>query len=243
MVINYKTASDADLLAELKKLTSGVSTCVSRGKKGFFYIIRELDIGEHPISALFGDRDGLKGTFILLTNANIHFVRISLLKKIHHDKFPRKSINSFEEKKGLLSAKLTLVIDGQHYVFDNIEKKLITPFLSQLNKPLTPSSPVPQSTASQSKVDDTNLDTSSLIDKLERIEELKEFDVINNKEFNTLKEYVLASNLDKSLATVDVLKLVDDLDKLNDFVYSGVITKKDFTTQKQALLQTLPTTK
>ncbi|WP_340615644.1 PH domain-containing protein [Xenorhabdus entomophaga] len=255
-MINYKTASDSDLLAELNKLSGDSSVGLSRRKKEFLYVIRNLGMNEQPIAVLAGDLNGSKGTLILLTNKNLHFIRISLFKKVHHDKFPLESINGCEDKKGLLFSTLTLSVNYQGYVFNNIEKKVLASFLSHLNELLVAhetgsySKPSSQDAEQQSEADipksnkfkSSVLDTSSLVEKLELIEELKDFsEAINNKEFNILKNYILESNLDKSLATVNIKTLCENLDRLNDFVNDGTITKKDFSTQKQALLAALPT--
>ncbi|WP_323853903.1 PH domain-containing protein [Xenorhabdus koppenhoeferi] len=218
--MNYKAASDSELLAELSKLPGDSSVTISGKKKEFLYVIRNLETDEQPIAVLAGDLDGKKGTLILLTNINIHFVRISLFKKVHHDRFPLASINSCDDKKGLLFSTLTLSFNHQNYVFSHIEKKALAIVLPRLHtsvssEELSTQYTEPQPKADTSKPDESNpsvLDTSSLIEKLELIEELKHFDVINSKEFNTLKEYVLASNLDGSLAAINIEKLANDLD-------------------------------
>ncbi|MBE8595867.1 PH domain-containing protein [Xenorhabdus sp. BG5] len=257
-MIDYKVASDSDLVAELNKLSGDSSVGISSKKKEFLYIIRNLSIGEQPIAVLAGDLDGKKGSLILLTTKNLHFIRISLFKKVHHDKFPMELIMGCNDKKGLLFSKVTFNINHeQEYIFSNIEKKALDRFLTRLNEAITGYESVsygqteqPPAT-SQSEISSqlsegrapSILDTSSLVAKLELIEELKDYETINSKEFNVLKNYILESNLDNKLATVNIKRLCEDLDRLNDFVNDGVITKKDFSTQKQALLAALPTNK
>ncbi|MDC9590010.1 PH domain-containing protein [Xenorhabdus sp. XENO-10] len=255
-MMNYKAASDSELLVELNKLSGDSSVGISSRKKEFLYVVRHLETDERAIAVLSGDLDGKKGTLILLTSINIHFIRISLFKKIHHDKFPIVLITKCDDKKGLLFSKIIFNINHeQEYVFSNIEKKALDKFLPRLNESTTAYEALsygqdePQARTSQPEITSlyseeskpSILDTSSLVEKLELIEELKDFETINNKEFNILKNYILESNLDNRLATVNIKALCEDLDRLNDFVNEGVITKKDFSTQKQALLAALPT--
>ncbi|CDL79238.1 PH domain-containing protein [Xenorhabdus cabanillasii] len=255
-MIDYKVASDSDLLAELNKLSGNSSVGISSRKKEFLYIIKKLESDERAIAVLSGDLDGIKGTLILLTNTNIHFVRISLFKKVHHDKFPIELVMGCNDKEGLFFSKISININHeQEYVFSGIEKKALKKFLPSLSKSITgyesisygqsePQPPTPQSPTNSQHIEEPKpsiLDVSSLVEKLELIEELKDFETINGKEFNILKKYILESNLDNSLATVNIKTLCENLDRLNDFVNEGVITKKDFSTQKQALLAALPT--
>ncbi|MEQ1974637.1 PH domain-containing protein [Xenorhabdus sp. SGI240] len=256
-MIDYKISSDSVLLAELNKLSGDTSVSISSRKKEFLYIIRNLSIDEQPIAVLAGDLDGKKGSLILLTTKNLHFIKISLFKKVHHDKFPMKLITGCNDKKGLLFSKVTFNINHeQEYIFSNIEKKALDGFLTRLNESIIgyesasygqieqPPATSQSEISSQLSGEHTPsiLDTTSLVAKLELIEELKDFSgAINNKEFNILKNYILESNLDKSLATVNIKTLCENLDRLNDFVNDGTITKKDFSTQKQAILEALPT--
>lgn len=81
-------------------------------------------------------------------------------------------------------------------------------------------------------------DTDSLVEKLERFEDMQHFESINNKEFTLLKSYILSSNLSGS-STVDAMNLCDDIEKLSDLVDSGVLTKKEFYLQKEKILSVL----
>ncbi|MBC8945917.1 phage protein [Xenorhabdus indica] len=133
-MIDYKVASDSGLLTELSRLSGDNSVGITRRKKEFLYVARNLEMNEQPIAVLAGDLNGSKGTLLLLTNINIHFVRINLFKKVHHDKFSLESINGCEDKKGLLFSKLTLSINYHGYVFNSIEKKALAKFLPLLNE-------------------------------------------------------------------------------------------------------------
>ncbi|PHM36289.1 phage protein [Xenorhabdus mauleonii] len=252
-MINYKTASGDDLSAILDGLAGNFFTMVGK-RKEFSYVIKTLNADEYPMAALAGDQDGLKGTLILLTNINIHFVRINIFNKKHHYHFSVKSLNEYEHESSFLFAKLTLKINYQEYTFQNIDIKSLDNFILKLSEAQTvPQSisdkkPSPQYNTTQNIVEPKKSDepkspvvyTDNLLEKLNFIKKIKALGAIDDREFDMLKKYILASKFDKK-TTIDFKMLVEYLSKMNEYVSHGDITKEYFTDQKAVRLQSLLT--
>lgn len=234
--MDYSSASNEVLIAELEKLSGGNKTITSGKKKEFIYIVKQLDDAETPLAAFRGDLDGTKGRFVLLTDKSLYLVSSGIFKGLSFEKFSHEDIISSDSKEGRLSSALNINLKGTQLKFTGLDKASAI----NLSKNISLSSIPEIIDTIKTSGNNTKSDTDLLVEKLERIDELKHFEVINSKEFTLIKEYIL-STVAGSNSTIDILKLCDDIDKLSDLVDSGILTKKEFVQQKEKLLGQLQT--
>ncbi|EPJ0400776.1 PH domain-containing protein [Providencia rettgeri] len=236
--MDYSSASNEVLVSELARLSGGKNTIAARKKSEFIYIIRQMGSQETPLSVFRGDLSGTKGRLALLTDTNLYLVASAFFKGLSFEKISFKDIISSDIKKGLLSCTLTVNLKGSQLTFNGVDKESALMFSNALNSlqatessTITPQPNIPNPSPVKS-------DTDLLIEILERLEELKHFDVITNKEFSIIKEFSLSTTSNNKLE-INILKLCDDIDKLSDLTNDGVLTKKEFTQQKDRLLAPL----
>nr|QIF59042.1 hypothetical protein FVA69_17030 [Providencia sp. 1701011]QIF63060.1 hypothetical protein FVA70_17050 [Providencia sp. 1701091] len=238
MSMDYSSASNEVLVSELARLSGGKNTIAARKKSEFIYIIRQMGSQETPLSVFRGDLDGRKHRVVLLTDTNLYLVSSGLFKGLSFEKVLSKDIVNIDSKNHLLSCTLTISLKNSQLIFGGVDKESALMFSNAINSlqaaessTITP----PPNTTNPSPV---KSDTDLLIEILERLEELKHFDVITNKEFSIIKEFSLSTTSNNKLE-INILKLCDDIDKLSDLTNDGVLTKKEFTQQKDRLLAPL----
>lgn len=189
--INYKTASKEQLKNEMKRLAAVVSDMPFGTTKEFFHLPEILGDGEVPLAIASGYMSD-NTWLVTLTNQRIIFLDKGMFFGVKQVDVNLRDIVSVAGKTGLLLGQISVSTSGQNYTIDKVSKGSVIPFTNLINKTRNISAspfntPAPESTTkSTSSLDE-------MMNKLERLAEMKEQGILTDEEFQTQKQRILNS--------------------------------------------------
>ncbi|EPN4500638.1 PH domain-containing protein [Citrobacter freundii] len=187
-MIDYKTASKDQLKAEMKRLAAAVSDTPFGTKKEFFHLPEILNSDEQPLGIVSGMMDG-NTWLITLTNQRIIFLDKGMIFGVKQVDVNLQNIVSIGGKTGLMFGEITISTSGQNYTIKNVIKSSVIPFTNLVNETKNSrannkTSPSPQNTNEKPSFDD-------VMDKIERLAEMKEEGILTDEEFQQQKQRIL----------------------------------------------------
>lgn len=188
-MIDYAKASDSELKEEFKRLAK-ISGDASFGtKKEFFHLPKILNTGETPLAIASGMMDG-NTWLITLTNQRVIFLDKGMLFGVKQVDINLNNIASVGGKTGLLLGEIMISTSGQNYTIKNVAKTSVIPFTNLVNETRNkPSS----SEEVQAKKNPEKKAFDDVMDKIERLAEMKAEGILTDEEFQLQKQKLLNS--------------------------------------------------
>jgi hypothetical protein len=187
-MIDYKTATKAELLEEferLKKLSkdSGFFT-----KKEFLHFPKIAMPNETPIAISSGQMDG-KTWLIILTNHRVIFLDKGMFFGLKQIALNLSHISSVGGQTKILFGQIVIAADGHTYTVENVNKDNVIPFTNMVKEAME-ATKLKQNGANsqQTQQPTTNNDP---YEQLEKLASLKEKGVITEEEFQAQKAKIL----------------------------------------------------
>ncbi|KAA1047259.1 PH domain-containing protein [Pseudocitrobacter sp. 73] len=189
-MLDYKTASKDQLKAEMKRLAAVVSDTPFGTKKEFFHLPEVLNSGEQPLAIASGMMDG-NTWLITLTNQRVIFLDKGMIFGVKQVDVNLHNIVGVGGKTGLIFGEIMISTSGQNYTVKNVIKSSVIPFTNLVNETrnsitnakVSVETPAPKSTGKPSFDD--------VMDKIERLAEMKEEGILTDEEFQQQKQRIL----------------------------------------------------
>jgi hypothetical protein len=188
-MINYKTATKAELLAEFERLKKISHDDGFFTKKEFLHFPQIAMPGETPIAISSGKMDG-KTWLIILTNHRVIFLDKGMLFGLKQVALDLSHISSVGGETKLLSGEITIAADGHTYTVENVSKKGVVPFTNMVKQAIEAlKQSKEQSANNHAQQPATN--NNDPFEQLERLASLKEKGIITEEEFQAQKAKIL----------------------------------------------------
>ncbi|OCF98892.1 hypothetical protein A9G10_06455 [Gilliamella sp. wkB308] len=185
-MIDYKTATKAELLAEFERLKKLSNDDGFFTKKEFLHFPQIAMPGEAPIAVSSGKMDG-KTWLIILTNHRVIFLDKGIFFGLKQVALDLSHISSVGGETKFLSGEITIAADGHTYTVENVSKKGVVPFTNMVKQAIEE--------LKQSKEQSTNTQQNAAsndpFEQLERLASLKEKGIITEEEFQAQKAKIL----------------------------------------------------
>lgn len=187
-MLDYKTASKDQLKAEMKRLAAVVSDTSFGTKKEFFHLPQILGTNEIPLAIASGSMDG-NTWLITLTNQRVIFLDKGMFYGVKQVDVNLENIVSVGGKTGLVLGEITISTTGQNYTIKNVPKYAVVPFTNLVNE--TRNLYVSSQQASSFQQANNSSSFDNVMDKIERLAEMKEEGILTEEEFQQQKQRIL----------------------------------------------------
>lgn len=187
-MLDYKTATKDELKAEMKRLAAVVSDTSFGTKKEFFHLPQILNVGETPLAIASGSMEG-NTWLITLTNQRVIFLDKGMLYGVKQVDVSLANIVSVGGKTGLILGEITISTTGQNYTIKNVPKYTVVPFTNLVNETRNLHSSTQQTSTIQPANDSASF--NNVMDKIERLAEMKEEGILTEEEFQQQKQRIL----------------------------------------------------
>ncbi|MCX9062473.1 PH domain-containing protein [Citrobacter portucalensis] len=187
--INYKTASKKQLKNEMKRLAAVVSDMPFGTTKEFFHLPEILGDGEIPLAIASGFMSD--NTWLMtLTNQRIIFLDKGMFFGVKQVDVNLPDIVSVAGKTGLIFGQITVSTTGQNYTIERISKNSVIPFTNLINKTRN-IFPSKKGTFVNETIPTKTNSLDEMMDRIERLAEMKEEGILTEEEFQTQKQRLL----------------------------------------------------
>lgn len=187
-MIDYKTATKAELLAEFERLKKISHDDGFFTKKEFLHFPQIAMPNETPIGISSGSMDG-KTWLIILTNQRVIFLDKGMFFGLKQVALDLSHISSVGGETKLLFGEITIAADGHTYTVENVSKKGVVPFTNMIKQAIEAlKQSKEQSANNHAQQPATNNDP---FEQLERLASLKEKGIITEEEFQAQKAKIL----------------------------------------------------
>jgi len=184
-MIDYKTATKAELLAEFERLKKISHDDGFFTKKEFLHFPQIAMPNETPIAISSGEMGG-KTWLVILTNHRVIFLDKGMLFGLKQVALDLSHISSVGGETKLLLGQITIAADGHIYTIKNVSKKAVVPFTNMVKQAIEAlKKSKEQSINSQQSVN------NDLFEQLERLASLKDKGIITEEEFQVQKAKIL----------------------------------------------------
>jgi hypothetical protein len=186
-MIDYKTATKAELLAEFERLKMASKDDGFFTKKEFLHFPQIAMPNETPSAISSGSMDG-KTWLIILTNYRVIFLDKGMFFGLKQIALDLSHISSVGGETKIIYGEITIAADGHTYTVENVSKKGVVPFTNMVKQAIE--------ALKQSKEQSTNTqqpaaNNNDPFEQLERLASLKEKDIITEEEFQAQKAKIL----------------------------------------------------
>lgn len=183
-MLDYKIASKDQLKAEMKRLAAVVSDVSFGTKKEFFHLPEILNSGEEPLGIVSGMMDS-NTWLITLTNQRIIFLDKGMIFGVKQVDINLRNVASVGGKTGLMLGEITISTSGQNYTIKNVIKSSVIPFTNLVNETRNSITRTPTPASSEKSSFD------NVMDKIERLAEMKDEGILTEEEFQQQKQRIL----------------------------------------------------
>ena len=184
-MIDYKTATKAELLAEFERLKKLSNDDGFFTKKEFLHFPQIAMPGEAPIAVSSGKMDG-KTWLIILTNQRVIFLDKGFFFGVKQVAVDLSTISSVGGQTKILFGQIIIAAGGHTYTVENVPKKNVIPFTNMVKQAMEDLRQGQASSARQ-----TQATSNDPLEQLERLASLKEKGVITEEEFQAQKAKIL----------------------------------------------------
>ncbi|WP_039056879.1 PH domain-containing protein [Enterobacter sp. Bisph1] len=189
-MLDYKTATKAQLKEEMKRLALHVTDASFGTKKEFFHLPNILGADEIPQAIASGAMDG-NTWLITLTNKRVIFLDKGLLFGLKQVDINLENVVSVGGKTGLLLGEITISTTGKNFTIKNVPKLTVIPFTNLVNEVRERYFSSAQNNAAQAGSESQSF--TSAMDKIARLAQMKEEGILTEEEFQIQKQRLLNS--------------------------------------------------
>ena len=190
MAFDFKNASDEDRKLEYNRIAREIGDDQFFTKKELNHLPEVLADGEQVLAFASGLMDS-NTWLITLTDRRIIFLDKGMIFGLKQTSIELGKVNSVSGKTGILFGKIMIEDGAAQRVIDNVPKKTVIPFVNKVRDALHAKSE--RMISSHPSKSQQSAITEDPVDRLEKLQKMKDKGLITDLEFSEQKNRILNS--------------------------------------------------